>query len=193
MSIRISYTDKGEIIYDGDGKIWLAKGSRKKVLKMCDLCGKIRWIIYRQVIESRMKNNGKDYCHKCSIKQFWNGKTREDLEEIRRKTRETSLKKYGVEHPAKSRLCQEKKRKTVLEKYGVDCVFQSKEVKQKIRQTNIERLGVDSPLKNIQVMAKREKTSIKRYGFVNPMKSESVSIKFREKKIQIGNDGGFVL
>jgi len=60
MSIAISYTDRGEIIYDGNGEIWLTKGSNRKVYKKCDVCGEMRWYVYKNLVRDRNRGAGKD-------------------------------------------------------------------------------------------------------------------------------------
>lgn len=42
----------------------ISKGSKVRVKKKCDDCGKISIVSYRMVLSNR-RNNGKDYCHKC--------------------------------------------------------------------------------------------------------------------------------
>lgn len=54
---------------------------------------------------------------------------------ISRKTRETSIKKYGVDNPSKSPEIRAKIVDTTIKKYGVDNPSKSPEIKQKIKHT----------------------------------------------------------
>lgn len=63
-----------------------------------------------------------------------------------KKTRETSLKKYGVVAPGNNAEAREKAKQTMQEKYGIDYAMQSAEIYQKGVETIQEKYGV----KNIQ-------------------------------------------
>jgi len=85
---------------------------------------------------TRFKNIREGY---CKYVRGANTKTQEHKE----KTKQTCLKKYGVEHPLQNPQIREKVKKTCLEKYGVECSSQAEEVKEKARQTCLERYGVE--------------------------------------------------
>ena len=53
-------------------------------------------------------------------------------EEVRAKSRQTNLEKYGVEYVIQSEEVRTKSRQTNLEKYGVEHPAQSEEVKQRL-------------------------------------------------------------
>lgn len=63
--------------------------------------------------------------------------------EAREKAKQTSLKHYGVDNPAKSAVVQEKSRQTCLDRYGVEYSFQSEEVREKSKETMQKRYGVE--------------------------------------------------
>jgi hypothetical protein len=75
--------------------------------------------------------NGGPYCTSCTtINQ-------------RRKMKETSIDKYGVENPFQSDIVKEKIKNTCLEKYGVERASQLEEVKEKMKSTCLEKYGVE--------------------------------------------------
>ena len=62
-------------------------------------------------------------------------------QEIREKTRQTCLKRYGVTSTNKLESMKEKSRDTCLKKYGTDYAIQNKEMREKIEKTNLEKYG----------------------------------------------------
>lgn len=112
------------------------------------------------------------------------------LESIKQKCKETSLKNYGVDHPMKNKdvvknvistninkygtaspfqntLIKEKINATHLKKYGVKHPMQSKEVRKKVIATNLEKYGCEYGLQNKDVQEKSKKTNLERYGVEN--------------------------
>lgn len=86
-----------------------------------------------------------------------------DYQKRNEKSKETWLKKYGVDNPAKvedirnrmknwsdetKRAASEKRAKTNLEKYGNVCSLHGEEVHKKVIQTCIDKYGVPSLLSN---------------------------------------------
>lgn len=53
---------------------------------------------------------------------------------------------------------------TNLKKYGVENVFQSEQIKEKIKQINIEKYGTENPMQNEQIKNKSMETQKERYG-----------------------------
>ena len=96
------------------------------------------------------------------------------------KAKETFLKKYGVDNPAKSKEVLAKIQKTNLERYGVECSAQSEVVKEKIKSTNLRKYGVDYSFQAEEVKDKIKTTSLERYGVDNPSKSEVIKSKIVE-------------
>jgi len=103
--------------------------------------------------------------------------------ERKEKIKQTSLLKYGVEHPTQSQHFRDsiaanikklgyhpggfgtsEHKTAVQKKYGVDNPFQSKLVKNKIKITNNDRYGVDNPQENSKIREQTKKTKINRYG-----------------------------
>lgn len=69
-------------------------------------------------------------------------------------------------------------KKTSMEKYGVDNPAKSKEVIQKIKDVNMERYGVTSIFKDTEAVKKAVKA---KYGVDNPMKVQAIKDKMKEK------------
>lgn len=82
------------------------------------------------------------------------------------KIKNTKLIRYGDENYS-NRL---KSKETLLKKYGVENVSQIEEIKLKKINTCIKNYGVDNPLKNINIKDKMQNTMLSRYGHSNPSK-----------------------
>jgi len=76
------------------------------------------------------------------LKESWKTKTKEDIAKRYEKSKQTNLKKRGIENPF---LDKEKIKAAVKEKYGVENVSQLDEVKEKSKQTCLERYGIENP------------------------------------------------
>ena len=96
------------------------------------------------------------------------------------KAKETFLKKYGVDNPAKSKEVLDKIQKTNLERYGVECSAQSDVVKEKVKATNLKKYGVKYSFQAEEVKDKIKATNLERYGVDNPSKSEVIKSKIVE-------------
>ena len=96
------------------------------------------------------------------------------------KAKETFLKKYGVDNPAKSKEVLVKIQKTNLDRYGVECSAQSEVVKEKIKATNLKKYGVEYSFQAEEVKDKIKATSLERYGVDNPSKSDVIKNRIVE-------------
>ena len=117
----------------------------------------------------------------------------------------TSLKKYGVDNPAKSDTIKEKTRQTNIERYGHPSPLLDDAIKEKTRTTNLGKYGCETaqssdevktrmsnsnkafwntvdkePFVN-SVKSKIEKTCIEKYGVSNPMKVKELHDKILPK------------
>ena len=97
----------------------------------------------------------------------------------------------------KSDECKEKIRQTSLKKYGVEHFRQSEEVKAKVKATMIERYGVDNAskldsirtiiserLKDPEIRAKYAETSMKHYGVPHSHMDPEVKLKTEQTMIE---------
>ena len=99
-------------------------------------------------------------------------------------SKETSLKKYGVEWNQLNKKIQNKTKKTNLEKYGTENVFQSEKIKNKIKKTNLEKYDVENPYKSKIIQDKIKKTNLEKYGVENisqsPLFKKTIRKSFKE-------------
>jgi hypothetical protein len=144
------------------------------------------------------------YCDYCSLTCSANNNT------TKLKVKNTSLSKYGVEHPSQSNIVRNKYIKTCENKYGTDNVSKVKEINTKREDTIMDRFGVNSILKlgstrkalldyslktfNVshpsqadEIKESKMKTLIDNYGVSNPMLSSE--IRNRQTKTLIDNYG----
>lgn len=84
--------------------------------------------------------------------------------ERKRKKQETWKKRYGVDHPKKSQVVQDKYVQTCLQRYGTKNYFSSDEWKKKAKFVYKKNLGVDNPAKDQNVLEKMKNTNLERYG-----------------------------
>lgn len=96
------------------------------------------------------------------------------------KAKETFLKKYGVDNPAKSKEVLAKIQKTNLERYGVEYSVQSDIVKEKVKTTNLKKYGVEYSFQANEVKDKIKATNLERYGVDNPSKSDIIKTRIVE-------------
>lgn len=96
------------------------------------------------------------------------------------KAKETFLKKYGVDNPAKSKEVLAKIQKTNLERYGVEYSAQSDIVKGKVKTTNLKKYGVEYSFQANEVKDKIKATNLERYGVDNPSKSDIIKTRIVE-------------
>lgn len=120
---------------------------------------------------------------------------------INTKMRQTSIQRYGTEHPAQSYECKEKTKATNLKRYGAEYYSQTQEYKDrideywsdesnkieradKVAQSNLERYGVKSTFSISEVRKKQIQTMQERYGVSYPWESEEI----RQKALQTTKD-----
>ena len=120
----------------------------------CLVCGK----------KTKFLTINKGYNKYCSTKCSANS------EVVKENFKKTMLKRYGVEHPMKSKEIKEKFIKTNNEKYGGNSPFCSEKVRNKWRKNNIKKYGVDVPFKTENVKNKYKKTCLEKYGEEFPWK-----------------------
>jgi hypothetical protein len=171
---------------------YLPLGSGYKVEINCDYCNSIFKIEYRKYIKS-IKEINKCSCNSklCYIK-----KTKETnikkygvdnvmhLTENKTKIKKTNLIKYGVEHFSKTTEFNQKVKKTNKERYGVEHLLSSDFFKNKYKKTSIDRYGVDNPFKNDLIKEKIKKTNLKKYGVDNYSKSSNYLLKVKSTNLK---------
>lgn len=128
---------------------------------ICDYCG--------EIYEANRKNqpNSNHCCNHCKSIKFKN----------------TSIQKFGVDNPAKSKEIQTKISNTIYNKYGVYNLMQNDAIKEKAFKTNLQKYGVKNPNQNKEVLEKRRKTCIEKYGVNSSFQNDIVKNKIK-KSIQ---------
>ena len=149
------YYEKLGYTYGGLKKEFIVKtnelpnSSIYKVTVICDRCKKEFSTKYCNYIEKKNKYD-EDLCRICRTKDSNVKKYGVDnvakSKEIKEKTIKTNLKKYGTNYGLSNNEVRNKIKNTCLEKYGVENVFQAEEIKEKIKQTNLKNYGYENNL-----------------------------------------------
>ena len=109
------------------------------------------------------KNKGFSKTCEAHQNQYMSDVTKNLSEEVKvaklAKRRATSLEKYGVDDPNRSREVREKLEQTNLKRYGVKYTTQAESVKKKKEETFIRKYGVDNPMKNKEIREKVSKSN----------------------------------
>ena len=92
------------------------------------------------------------------------------------KFRQTSLEKFGTEHPSQSSIVKEKSIQTCLNRYGVDNASKSPEIIEKIAQSFFDRYGVRNVFQNKELMHAAFESKYGE-GIVNPSQIPGVAMK----------------
>ena len=104
--------------------------------------------------------------------------------ELLEKTKQTNLKRYGVEYTTQSPEIREKTKQTNLKRYGVEYASQSPEIREKTKQTNLKRYGVESTFDCPEIREKAKQTCIEHYGVDNPMKNRDIFEKAKQTNLE---------
>ncbi len=121
----------------------LSQGSKKSITLLCDSCGCIKNMNYKDY--NRFNTFPYYNCNDC-------------------KRRKTNLEKWGVEYTSKLEHVKRKKEKTNLEKYGNKISSKNKDVILKIKNTNLEKYGVENVFELDFIKEKSQITNLEKYG-----------------------------
>ncbi|MGI0076328.1 MAG: DUF7487 domain-containing protein [Nitrosopumilaceae archaeon] len=105
-------------------------------------------------------------------------------EKFKQKNKQTNLERYGVENPSQSEKFKEKRKQTMLKRYGVEHILQSEKFKQKNKQTNLERYGVENPFQTKQFKETKRKTCLEKYGVGHPSQSQITKEKRKQTNLE---------
>lgn len=119
-------------------------------LRKCKNCG--NFLTYAASV-----GTGKFCSRHCALRGSNN-----PFSKFKDKIKESYIKKYGVDNPAKSNKIQNKIKETLLENYGVVNVFQLDKTKEKIKNTFKERYGVEHNFQNKEIKEKMIKSKLSR-------------------------------
>lgn len=128
--------------------------------------------------KTRFLNLNRGFIKYCSHKCAMNSKEKKE------KTKQTTIKRYGVENIFQSKEMREKIKRIMLEKYGVYHSSQNEEVKEKAKQTCLDRYNVKSPAQNKEIMKKQRQTNLERYGFECSFRNKEVQKKYKKTMLE---------
>ena len=121
------------------------------------------------------------YCSKNCEKS--DPKRTEFLQEKLIRTKETNIKKYGVDNPLKNDNIKEKIINTNIKKYGVDNPFKSTNIQHKAKDTMMKRYGAEHALQIDEFKEKILNTTIEKYGVKNVLLSTQIQEKIKQTNI----------
>ena len=147
------------------------------MIKICQFCGK----------EFKANSNHQRYCKGphiriCPVcgKEY----VEDNVENFKRppvacsyecrvkKTRQTSLAKYGITAPGNNKEARKKAKSTMREKYGADYTLQSSTLYSKVQSTVLDKYGVDNVARSQNVKDKKLRTNKIKYGSSTYLTSE---------------------
>ena len=176
------------------------KGSRQKIEVIFDYCSNEVNITVKEYLRNIYKLNKYACSKKCgSLKAkestlINKGVTHHmKLNDVKEKTKQTNLKKYGCEYLQQSNVFKKKSKNTILKKYGVDHISKVKSVKEKVRKTNLDRFGVPYAIMNETIKDKRKKNNLKKYNIDNVSKLQFVKNKVKKTNLEKYNNENYLL
>jgi very-short-patch-repair endonuclease len=104
--------------------------------------------------------------------------------QIKEKSKQTNMERYGVEYSLQSLEIREKSKQTNMERYGVENPAQNLQIREKSKQTNIERYGVEYPTQNLEIMKKTKTTNMERYGVEYLQQSSEIREKSKQTNME---------
>ena len=153
----------------------LQEESHAQIEVLCDYCKKnIIAIPYRDY-KKRTKIINKYSCVDCSplkLKEsnllMYNVESTSKLEEVKRRTAFTNIKKYGCIAPSQNNDVLMKMKETSLKRYSVDNYAKTQECQEKMKRTCKSRYGVEYSLQNEEILKKQQSTCIEKFGTPYP-------------------------
>lgn len=101
------------------------------------------------------------------------------VREIRQKAEDTMMKKYGVKHATQSKELYEKMKSNNMDKYGVEFISQIPEVREKAKNTIMEKYGVEFASQAPEVREKVKNTFMQKYGVESVFQNPEIMQKVR--------------
>ena len=129
--------------------------------------------------ENCSKENGKVKILETNLHKFGVDNPMKNSE-IKEKLKQSTLKKYGVEHNSQSEEIKIKKINTFIQNCGFTNNLKSPKIREQIKQTNLFKYGVENPQQNSDIRNKNYETNFKKYGVKHYLETP----EFREKVIK---------
>lgn len=139
------------------------KNSKQKLKYKCS-CGNIALIVFPNFKRGKRCFNCRCQRSMATDRKNHGGKLYVQTKEFKIKRKETSLRKYGVEHPLQSDTIQKKIKQNTLNKYGVSSLNQCEWVKKLQRKGFKKKYGVEYSLQIPSAMKKFKQTLMQKYG-----------------------------
>ena len=146
----------------------LPKGSHYKIIAKCHYCSVEKSVTYKRYNESINKG----FFFSCSIKCG------------RLKSKETCLKKYGVENVSQTDDHKEKCEKTCLDKYGSIHYNKTNEYKEKNKNTNLDKYGVEHYSQTDEYWIRVKQTNLDKYGVEHYSQTDEYKEKFKNTNLE---------
>ena len=105
-------------------------------------------------------------------------------EEVKKKSKQTCLIKYGTQYTFQSNIIRNKSKETLIKKYGVDHPSKIEDIKNKIKNTKNEKYGDIQPWHYSEAYLTRKQNWIKKYGVDHPCKTEDIKNKIKNTTFQ---------
>jgi len=99
-------------------------------------------------------------------------------------TKQTNLKRYGVDSFTKTEKFKNEIKNTCMKKYGVEHYSKTKEYKDKCKKTNLKRFGCEYSLQSEEVRNKGKLTNFEKYGNVVYSKTDDFKEKYKNAMIK---------
>lgn len=187
--IDLGYDVSGEFIIIDVNE--LTKSSTKIVLVECDFCNRILETTYNKYkcsISIGNKYACSTICAKKKAKisnlEKYGVENVSQLEHVKEKKEETSMRNYGVKHVLSSNIVKDIIKNNNLEKYGVENISKLEHIKEKKKKTSIMNYGVINPFQSEIIKDVIKLTNLERYGVDNPMKSKNIKNKFKNTNLE---------
>jgi hypothetical protein len=166
----------------------LPKTSKFKIDVKCDNCLSINNISYFSYLRNIKED--KYFCKKCSNIRFKETSLKRYdvehpmmLDEFKEKQKSSNIEKYGVEYSILNSDVKDKAKKTLLSNYGYDSFMKTDEFKMRSKETLLEKYGVEVPVHNNDIRNKIINTNLIRYGSEFPFGSNKIRDKISNIKL----------
>jgi hypothetical protein len=100
------------------------------------------------------------------------------------KSKETSLKKWGVDNPMKSEAVKKTQQNSIMIKWGVDNYTKTEEYKKNEEKRNLEKYGKKFYLQTDDFKKKSEESNLSKRGLSHHMKDKEVVEKYKDNSLK---------
>ena len=101
-------------------------------------------------------------------------------DDVKKKVKQTCIKKYGAEHYSKTNEYKSRVKQTNIEKYGCESYSQTDEYKNMMREHNLNTYGVEIYMQSNEFKEKSKQTQLNLYGVENYRQSDEYEKKYKQ-------------